>query len=182
MEDYLNMKTVLINGSPRIGNTKAALEALKKGIAGEVELINVAEKRVEPCIACDRCLSNGGDCFMKDDTKKIIDAIYEADVVIFGTPVYWWGVSAQTKLVIDKLYSKAELLKETAKKIGVIAIGEAGISDMQYQLISKQFKCICDYLNSELIIDEPISAGAPDDLKKNSDKLKELEDLGKKIG
>lgn len=176
------MRALLLNGSPRQGNTYAALEALKKGLAniaglevGEIEATNVD---VSPCVACDTCAETG-KCVFDDDTNEVIEAIMEADIIVFATPVYWWGITAQLKLIIDKMYSKASALKETSKKVGIIAIGEAEQDDPQYGLITKQFDCICDYLGWDIAFCHTYTAGAVGDLSADEKAIAEIEALWK---
>ena len=57
----------------------------------------------------------------QDDTNLTIEKIAEADMIIFATPVYWWGMSAQLKLIIDKCYCRGLQLKN--KKVGTIVVG-----------------------------------------------------------
>ncbi len=47
----------------------------------------------------------------QDDTNVTIDTIAAADMILFATPVYWWGMSAQLKLIIDKCYCRGLQLK-----------------------------------------------------------------------
>ncbi|MDD4367310.1 MAG: flavodoxin family protein, partial [Eubacteriales bacterium] len=108
------MKVLIFNGSPRLnGNTRTALVALKEEIEhkmpdAETELIDADRKNVSGCINCDACKHNGGECVQEDDTVEIIQKIYDAEILIFGSPVYWWGITAKLKLIIDKMYSKSE--------------------------------------------------------------------------
>lgn len=178
------MKALLLNGSPRQGNTHAALEALKKGFAnvngleaGEIEATNVD---VSPCVACDTC-AEIGKCVFDDDTNEVITAISEADMLVFATPVYWWGITAQLKLIIDKLYSQGTKLKEQEKKVGIIVIGEAGQDDPQYEIIAKQFECICQYLGWEIVFCNTYTAGAADELAANEKAMAEIEALWKTL-
>ena len=178
------MKALLLNGSPRQGNTYAALEALKKGFAnieglevGEIEATNVD---VSPCVACDTC-ADTGKCVFDDDTNEVIEAVLEADMIVFATPVYWWGITAQLKLIIDKLYSKSSALKEVSKKVGIIAIGEAEQDDPQYGLIAKQFDCICDHLGWDIVFCNTYTAGDVSDLAGNEAAIAEIEGLWKTI-
>lgn len=179
------MKTLILNGSPRKGNTLLALEAIKEGIEknvqGEVELLDITKYKVAGCIACDYCRKNEGNCLTKDDGQMLAEKILEADIVIFGSPVYWWGISAQLKLVIDRMYMKGESGLVREKKVGIVAVGAAELDDPEYEIISKQFKCICDYLGWELVIDESISAATPGDLEKDIEKLEYLKTLYKKF-
>ena len=57
----------------------------------------------------------------QDDTNPTIEKIAEADMIIFATPVYWWRMSAQLKLIIDKCYCRGLQLKN--KKVGTIVVG-----------------------------------------------------------
>ncbi|MDO4546136.1 MAG: flavodoxin family protein [Bacillota bacterium] len=176
------MKAVLLNGSPRKGNTVSALEALKKGMASiadlEIRQIDAEEVSVCPCIACDHCKENDGTCVFDDDTNEVIGAVAEADILVFATPVYWWGVTAQLKAIIDKFYSRSEQFAEMSKKVGLIVIGEAEQGDPQYEIISKQFECICNYLGWELTFSKTYTAADPGDLAKSDAAMKELQQLG----
>lgn len=180
------MKVLLLNGSPRLnGNTKTALKAAAEGIAEncehDVELIDITKYDIKGCMGCDSCKRNGGTCVIKDDAAPLVHKIYDADVVIFGSPVYWWGITAQLKALIDRIYCKNPGLDTLKKKIGIIAVGAADLSDKEYQLISGQFECICEYLNWDLVINESISAYSVGDLEKNTGKTTELKELWKKI-
>ena len=105
----------------------------------------------------------------KDDTNATVDNLVNADMIVFATPVYLWGMTAQLKLVIDKCYCKGMLLK--GKKVGLIMVEAATTGDMQYELISKQFKCIAVYLNWEIMFDKTFSAYGKDKLKNSSKTL-----------
>lgn len=176
------MKVLLLNGSPRRGNTCTALEAVKRGAAEvpdlELAQIDAGEVSVSPCIACETCGCEG-DCVFDDDTNDVIDAIAEADTLVFASPVYWWGITAQLKAIVDKMYSKCGSLEGTGKKVCLITIGEAATEEPQYELIRRQFECICEYLGWELVFSGAYSAAAPDELAKDSKAVEQLEELGR---
>lgn len=180
------MKVLLLNGSPRKGNTFSALKIIEKGIEenlkADIEFIDIIKYKVNGCLACDCCLLNNEKCINhNDDGQFLIDKLDEADVVIFGTPVYWWGVSAQLKAVIDRMYMKRFREKRRYKQIGILAVGAATLDDEEYDLISRQFRCICDYLEWDLVIDKSISAYEKTDLLKNEEAVKELKKVWKNI-
>lgn len=178
------MKVLLLNGSPRQGNTVAALEALKKGLVNiddvQITRVDANEVSVSPCIACDAC-KTGEKCVFDDDTNEIVDEAISSDLIVFATPVYWWGITAQLKLIIDKFYSQAEKLHELKKKIGIIVIGEAEQDDPQYQIIPKQFKCICDYLGWDIKFSKTYTAAGSNDLAENNEVMAELSELWKTV-
>jgi len=107
---------VLLAGSPRAGaNSDKLAEAFKNGAeaAGKhFKLFRVADMKIGSCIGCQSCLKNKGACFKKDDMQEIIEAIRVADAVVFASPIYFFAISAQLKLAIDRTYA---LLKEDIK-------------------------------------------------------------------
>ena len=86
------MKIVIINGSARKGNTLTAINAFIKGASGknEIEVIQPDKLDISPCKGCGVCQCNKG-CVDQDDTNPTIDKIVAADMILFTTPVYWWG-------------------------------------------------------------------------------------------
>lgn len=174
------MKIVIVNGSPRKGNTYSAINALVEGAKdnNDIEVIDSYKLKISPCVACGTCECYKG-CVAKDDSNPTVDKLVNADMIIFATPVYWWGITAQIKLVIDKCYCKGALLKN--KKVGVIAIGGSPTTNVQYELIEKQFQCIGDYLDWDIKFHKSFFASEKDDLLKNESAMKELKALGKEI-
>ena len=103
------MKNVLIiYSSPRKkGNTNALCEQFQKGAEAKgqhVDLVRIMEKKIGFCLACDSCMKNGGKCIQKDDMAAILDLYSKADVLVLATPVYFYGISAQLKTFIDRMY------------------------------------------------------------------------------
>jgi len=178
------MKVLILNGSPRLkGNTSYALrtlaEKIKANTTHEVELIDVARLKVAGCTACCACKKNGGNCVICDDGVALVNKVYAADAVIFGTPVYWWGMSAQLKSVIDRFYAKSGVFKTMKKQIGLVAVGASGLTNKQYELIRGQFGCICDYLGWEIKFSLSFSASEPGDLRASEKAASELSDASK---
>lgn len=174
------MKIVILNGSPRKGNTVSAINAFASGAKekNEVEVLETYKLKVSPCMGCGACGCTKG-CVAKDDSNFVVDKLVEADMIVFATPVYWWGVTAQLKMVIDKCYCKGALLK--GKKVGIIVVGGASTDNEQYELIKGQFDCIANYLDWKILFHKDFSASARDDLSKNSEALFELKTIGEKI-
>lgn len=105
----MSKKIVVITGSPRKnGNSFAMTDAFiaaaeKKGHS--VTRFDAALKNVGGCHACETCFKLGKACSFDDDFNAIAPSIFEADVVVFTMPVYWYSLPAQIKGVIDKLFS-----------------------------------------------------------------------------
>lgn len=174
------MKIVIINGSARKGNTLSAIDAFAKGASekNEIEVINPEKLHISPCKGCGACQCHKG-CVDKDDTNPTIDKLVAADMILFATPVYWWGITAQLKQIIDKCYCRGLQLKE--KKVGLIVIGGAATDNVQYELICKQFDCMAGYLSWDMKFQKCYSANAKDELAKDDQVMQELENLGKNL-
>ena len=174
------MKIVIINGSARRGNTLTAIDAFIKGASekNEIEIIQPDRLHIAPCKGCGVCQCYKG-CIDQDDTNHTIDKITAADVILFATPVYWWGMSAQLKLIIDKCYCRGLQLKN--KKVGTIVVGGSPVDSIQYELIDKQFSCMAKYLSWDMIFQKSYYATDSDELAKNKDSIKELENIGKNL-
>lgn len=104
------MKNILIlAGSPRRGgNTDLLADAFLSGVqtGGACgRKLSLAGKTVHPCTDCRSCFRSGGACVWRDDMQEIYEALAEADIVAFATPVYFYGCSAQMKAVIDRLHN-----------------------------------------------------------------------------
>ena len=177
------MKVLILNGSPRKGNTLTAIKAIERGIASradaadiEITRIDTEGKNIIPCKACNACGSMSR-CIFADDSPEINEAVEVADVIVFATPVYWWGVTAQLKLVIDKFYARASRLGK-GKRIATVVIGGAELDNPEYEIIQKQFACIADYLEWEIVFAKSIFATGPKDLAGDEETLAELEAFG----
>lgn len=99
------MKIVGISGSPRHQATEHMLEEALKLLAEkgyETTLWTVHGKWVDYCTHCDYCLKNK-ECVIQDDLQELYALLAEANGIIFASPVYNGGVSAQTKAVMDRM-------------------------------------------------------------------------------
>lgn len=107
-KEQKKMKILVLTGSPRKnGNSNTLADNFIKGAteAGhEIVRFDAAQKDVHPCIACNSCGMNG-PCVFKDDFEFVRKHIADADMVVFATPMYYFGFSAQLKTVIDRFYA-----------------------------------------------------------------------------
>ena len=99
------MKVLGIMGSPRIkGNTDLLLDEALKGARGqqaEVEKIVVDKLRITPCREYYGCLKDG-NCVIRDDMDNIYPKLLEADGIVVASPMFFYGVTAQLKALIDR--------------------------------------------------------------------------------
>ena len=104
------MKIVVVTGSPHKAGTSALLA--DKFIEGaqsnghEVFRFNAAFENIHPCNGCDACGMNG-PCVIPDAiSEKLIQKLVDCDMIVLVTPLYYFGFSAQIKMVIDRFYSR----------------------------------------------------------------------------
>jgi multimeric flavodoxin WrbA len=103
-------KTVLIlKGSPRERGNSSVLAgqvaAGARAAGAEVESIYLHGLDIRPCDACDLCAQQGTGCVIGDDMQTLYPKIESADAIVLASPVYWFTISAQMKLCIDRWYA-----------------------------------------------------------------------------
>lgn len=100
----MSKKVLVISGSPRKGaNSETLCDRFAAGArdAGhEVEKFSLAGKQIAPCRACYACKSSF--CPQQDGATLMIEKMLEADVIVLGTPVYFYTMCAQLKALIDR--------------------------------------------------------------------------------
>jgi multimeric flavodoxin WrbA len=120
------MKVLGIVCSPRKGgNTEIMMEAALVGArsyGAETELWTTAGKDLKPCDGCWACIETGGKCHIKDDMQDLYPKVLEADGLIFGSPVYFMSVTAQGKIIIDRLFCLFTNYLLVNKVAGVLSV------------------------------------------------------------
>ena len=141
------MRILGLSFSPRVqGNTETLLSEALKGAqqeGAEVELFRFCDKNVQPCDGCRSCWETG-KCHIRDDMQNLYSALLEADGIIFGTPIYFYGMTSQAKTFIDRTSPLGRPEKSLANKVGgVIAVcGSLGLEDalkdMYFYMVTRQ--------------------------------------------
>lgn len=143
------MKNIeILIGSPRKkGNTFTLADILSKTLSKEgasISLDFLYDYQIDPCIDCRACKKNDLECALEDDMHLIYEKIEKCDLLIIGTPIYWYGPTAQAKLFIDRLRPYFVNKKMIGKKIAVILAAGSGPGDCD--LTIEMFKRICNCL------------------------------------
>jgi multimeric flavodoxin WrbA len=93
----------------REGNTAVVLRKVLAGAeraGAATELIFASDLAIAPCLGCDGCKApRATKCVVQDDMQGLYHKLEQADLWVFGTPVYWFHVSGHLKAVIDRLYA-----------------------------------------------------------------------------
>lgn len=143
------MEIVILTGSPHKNGTSNTL--VKEFIRGasekghNIKRFDTAFLDIHPCIACEHCGVNG-NCVFNDDMPKILDAILESDMIVFASPIYYFGYSAQIKSAMDRFYSINSRIK--SKHLKSLFIATAGnYDDRVMESLKKQIDLLVYYLN-----------------------------------
>ncbi|MEW6410467.1 MAG: flavodoxin family protein [Nitrospirota bacterium] len=135
------MNIIGLAGSPRRGgNTEILLDesllgAASNGATGEK--IIVSELNISPCRSCNKCLKTG-ECVIKDDMQILYRKFMDTDRIIVASPIYFQGVTAQIKALIDRcqaLWSRRYILKIPIKDRGIKRIGATIFAGGQKNLL-----------------------------------------------
>jgi multimeric flavodoxin WrbA len=112
------MKVLGLFGSPRRGgNTEILLEEALKGAEKEgaaIERLYLKDLNITPCIECHGC-DETGNCVILDEMQKVYPKLLEADVIILASPIFFYGVTAWAKALIDRsqaLWAKKYLVND----------------------------------------------------------------------
>jgi len=99
---------LVFKGSPRekANSSLLADKAIEGASAAraEVEAFSLHKMNIRPCDACDTCQETGV-CVLKDDMQLLYPKLEAADAIVIASPIYWFTISAQTKLFIDRWYA-----------------------------------------------------------------------------
>lgn len=186
-------KMVILKGSPRkYGNSATLADQVAAGAqdAGvDVESIYLHGLDIAPCDACDSCQGVAEvDCIIDDDMQMLYPKLREADAVVYASPIYWFTVSAQLKLFMDRCYGFGGDTDEpedhalAGKRIGVVlTYGGDDPYDSGAINAIRAFQDMFDYIPAEIVgivYGYGMDAG---EIQKNEDVMQKAYDLGSKL-
>ena len=115
------MNILILNGSPRPnGNTAAMVAAFTDGAeqsGHKVSVVNVCQKKIAGCLACEYCHTKGnGTCIQKDDMQEVYPLLEEAEMIVLASPIYYHSFTGQLQCAINRIYAlnKPKNLKKAA--------------------------------------------------------------------
>ena len=125
-----------IVGSPRRGgNTDTLVDEVLAGAAEAgalTEKVMVSKLDIGPCRGCDVC-AKAGKCIQEDDMRALSEQMAQSDVWVFGTPVYYWGPTAQFKAFVDRWYGIGQVVEfEGRRVILAIPLGSSDARDARH--------------------------------------------------
>lgn len=145
------MKITVLFASPnKNGSTAILTEQFKKGAeesGHQVEIIDVCKLKVNPCIGCVRC-GYEGPCVQKDDNAIVRSALLNTEMVVFATPLYYYGMSAQLKIVVDRFCAYNSSLNSRHLKSALLTVAW-NADDWTFDALEAHYKTLVRYINFE---------------------------------
>jgi multimeric flavodoxin WrbA len=186
-ERIMAKNILMLTGSPRRnGNSDKLADAFMKGAiaAGHhVFKFETGLKRIRGCTACKTCWSKGTACSHIDDFALLEPLLENADVIVFSTPLYWFGMSAQIKAAIDRVnaYLSEDCLRPLHIGESALLICGADAGSGIFSGAVETYKNMADYMKWKdrgiLTVPEVRDKGDID----KTEALAEAEKLGKSI-
>jgi multimeric flavodoxin WrbA len=190
LESKTKTKQVLvILGSPRKkGNSATLADRISRGakFAGaEVETVFLQDLKISPCNGCDACQKpDRKGCAIKDDMQKIYPKLIKADAWLIASPVYWFTMSAQTKIFMDRCYALTAYAESpfVGKRIA-IAMSYGDVDPVKSGCVNalRAFQDAFRYTGSKIVGMVYGSAMEAGEIKNNKALMMEAEELGKRL-
>jgi multimeric flavodoxin WrbA len=184
MSDYV----LILKGSPREkGNSSALAEKVAAGVkdsGAEVESLSLHEMDIRPCDACDSCQETGGVCVIKDDMQSLYPKLKRASAIVVASPVYWFTISAQSKLCIDRWYAfqTPQGSELRGRKFGfILTYGDVDLYTSGGINAIHTFESMCRFLHGDMVGMVYGSADKPGEVVNQPELMEKAYQLGRKL-
>lgn len=178
------MKILALIGSPRKrSNTDTLVEQILKGCKTKghtVEKLYLYDYEIAPCIDCRNCKKGDYVCTINDGMREIYPKMEEADIIIFGTPIYWYGPTGKMKLFIDRMRPYIANGKLKGKKGVVVTPSEEGAKACGPLI--EMFRMSFDYLGMGFTGKILVNAYEKGEIRKNKKALTKAYTFGISLG
>jgi multimeric flavodoxin WrbA len=190
LEDKAGSKQVLvILGSPRrTGNSSTLAARISRGAksaGAEVETVFLQDLEISPCRGCDTCQKHDSKgCATEDDMQEIYPKLIKAAAWVIASPVYWFTMSAQTKIFMDRCYALPAYAKNpfAGKRIAIaMSYGDADPVRSGCVNALRTFQDAYSYTRSKIVGMVYGSAMKAGEIENNETLMREAEELGKRL-
>ena len=182
-------RVLVILGSPRRkGNSSTLAAQISRGAkaaGGEVETVFLQALKISPCRGCDTCKKQDSrECAIKDDMQKIYPKLLRADAWVIASPVYWFTMSAQTKIFMDRCYALTAYADNpfVGKRIA-IAMSYGDVDPVKSGCVNavRTFQDAYRYAGSRIVGMVYGSATNAGEIADDEALMQEAEELGKRL-
>jgi len=182
-------KVLVLLGSPRKkGNSAILADRIAKGAkaaGAKVETVFLHGLKIAPCNSCYACQKKGSKgCAIKDAMQDLYPKLLAADAWVIASPVYWFTMSAQTKIFMDRCFALLAYPKETfaGKRIAIaMSYGDADPFSSGCVNALRTFQDAFNYTRAKIVGMVYGSAYEAGEIRANDVLMKAAEELGKKL-
>ncbi len=174
------MKILALMGSPRKGsNTDILIDKILEGAKTKEhtsEKVYLYDNEIKPCLACYGCTNGDLNCVQQDGMQEIYPKMDEADLILFGTPIYWFGSTGPMKNVVDRLFPYIRNKRIVGKKGLLVSPSTGGpaSSDLLIETLKRSLR----FLKMEYMGEFISKASRKAELKDNEKELHRAFELG----
>jgi len=148
------MKITIITGSPRKNGASnyMADEFIRgaKESGHEVYRFDSVRKDVKNCLGCNVCAMGLKPCIHKDDFVELKENLLNSDIIVFVTPMYYFGMSSTLKKIIDRFYGIDSPLREKTNKAVLISVQHSPVEAVK-DALNKHYSSILNWLDIQNI-------------------------------
>ena len=177
------MKTLAIIGSPRRGgNTELLVDEVLRGCSSRghaSEKVRLYDVDIEACLDCRRCKKGDHSCALADGMRDLYPKLEEADLIVFATPIYWYGPTGKMKLFIDRLRPYIASGKLRGKAGVVVAPSEEGPECCGP--LTEMFRMSFEYLGMEFAGSILATAYERGEVGEDAEEMKRAYELGRSL-
>ncbi|MDD5438986.1 MAG: flavodoxin family protein [Candidatus Omnitrophica bacterium] len=186
-------KILVLSGSPKKnGNTATLIGWVSEGAraqGAEVEIVNTAflKYKTAGCTSCRVCQGiQEYECAVKDEAQPVLKKMANVDAVVFATPLYFFGASAQIKLIFDRMFSLYKWDNETDAfttplKGKTLAVVASAYEDVGLDALEKPFALTANYTGMKFMSLLVPNAGVSGNVKNLKGVREKAIRFGKKI-
>lgn len=189
----MNKKILVLSASPKKnGNTATLVNWFSQGARSknaQVQVIYPAflKYKSSGCNSCRACQrSKKYECVINDQAKPVLKKISGAHVIVMATPLYFFGPSAQLKLILDRMFSlykwdNAKKTMETVLKGKTLILIASAFENVGLDVLEKPFKLTADYSGMKFISFLVPNAGVSGEIRNKTVIRKKAIALGRKV-
>ena len=184
----MSKSILILKGSPREkGNSAVLADQVSAGAqkaGAKVESVYLHGMDIQPCDACDVCQDGYEGCIIEDGMQSLYPKLTEADAIVIASPIYWFTISAQTKLCIDRWYALESKTGSTlrGKQLGIVLVyGDTDLYTSGGINAIHTFESIARYIGMEIVGMVYGTAYELGEAEKQPELMQKAFDLGQKL-
>jgi multimeric flavodoxin WrbA len=182
-------KILVVHSSPRKkGNSNTLANGIIKGAesaGADVESVYLHGLDISPCNACYACQKKDSKgCAIDDEMQTIYPKLVECDTWVIASPVYWFNMSAQTKLFMDRCFALLAYADNpfAGKRVAIaMSYGDTDPFNSGCVNALRSFQDAFRYVGAKMVGMVYGSAEAPGEIESNADLMQRAESLGRKL-